>query len=57
MKFYFDKDNGTTAKLTRNEVAEHMSKLQIKEAIDTKKCNPTEKVIYATVGGYIRVEM
>lgn len=57
MKFYFDKNDGTTKKLTDKEVRERLSKNQIEEAIEAKKADPLEEVSYMTVGGFIRAEI
>lgn len=57
MKFYFDKANGETKRLTEKEVQQHLSKYQISEAKQAKKADPNEEVSYMTVGGYIRVEL
>lgn len=56
MKFYFDKQDGTNQELTMDEVREHMSEYNIKEAIEAKKADPLEEVSYMTVGGFIRVD-
>ncbi len=56
MKFYFDKQDGTSQELTMDEVREHMSEYNIKEAIEAKKADPLEEVSYMTVGGFIRVD-
>ena len=56
MKFYFDKQDGTSKLLTMEEVREHMSEYNIREAIEAKQADPQEEVVYMTVGGYIRVE-
>ena len=57
MKFYFDKHDGTSQELTPDELREHMSEYNIKEAIEAKKADPLEEVSYMTVGGFIRVEL
>lgn len=57
MKFYFDKQDGTSQELTDEEVREHMSEYNIREAIAAKKADPLEEVSYMTVGGFIRVEV
>lgn len=57
MKFYFDKKDGTTTLLSEEELREHMSEYNIREAIDAKQADPQEEVVYMTVGGYIRVEL
>jgi hypothetical protein len=56
MKFYFDKQDGTSQELTMDEVRKHMSEYNIKEAIEAKKADPLEEVSYMTVGGFIRVD-
>lgn len=40
MKFYFDKNDGTTKRLSDEEVREHLSICQVEEAIETKKSRP-----------------
>lgn len=50
MKFYFDKNDGTTKRLSDEEVREHLSICQVEEAIETKKADPLECVSYMTVG-------
>ena len=57
MKFYFDGYDGTRKELTMDELREHMSEYNIKEAIEAKKADPLEEVSYMTVGGFIRVEL
>ena len=57
MKFYFDKNDGTRKELSMDEVREHMSEYNIKEAMEAKKADPLEEVSYMTVGGFIRVEL
>ena len=57
MKFYFDKNDGTTKRLSDEEVREYLSICQVEEAIETKKADPLECVSYMTVGGYIRIEL
>lgn len=57
MKFYFDKNDGTSQKLTDEELREHMSEYNIYEATEAKKADPLEEVSYMTVGGFIRVEL
>lgn len=57
MKFYFDKHNGETKRLSKEELREHMSEYNIKEATAAKKADPAEEVSYMTVGGFIRVEL
>lgn len=57
MKFYFDKTNGESKKLTKTEALEHLSNYQLKEGIEAKKADPCEEVSYMTVGGYIRIEL
>lgn len=57
MKFYFDKNDGTTKELNYEEVREHLSHYQVDEAIEAKKADPLECVSYMTVGGSIRVEL
>ena len=57
MKFIFDGYDGTSKELTMDELREHMSEYNIKEATEAKKADPLEEVIYMTVGGFIRVEI
>ena len=57
MRFYLDKADGTSKRLTKAEVREHMSEYQITEATEAKRADPQELVSYMTVGGYIRVEI
>lgn len=57
MKFYFDKQDGTTKELTYEELNEHMSFYQIEDAIDGKIQRPDMELTYATVGGRIRFEL
>lgn len=57
MRFYFDKQDGTTEELTYEELTEHMSYYQIDDAIDEKIQRPDMELIYETVGGRIRFEL
>lgn len=57
MRFYFDGYDGTSKELSMDEVREHMSEYNIKEATEAKKSYPLEQVSYMTVGGFIRVEL
>ena len=57
MQFYLDRQDGTSKRLTEEEVREHMSEYQIGEAIAAKLVDPAEKVSYMTVGGFIRIEL
>lgn len=57
MKFYFDKTNGKSKRITKTEALEHLSKCQLIDAIEAKKADPCEQVSYMTVGGFIRVEL
>lgn len=56
MTFYFDNTDGTTQKLTNEEVRKYLSKYQIESAIEAKRTDPLEQVSYIVVGGFIRVE-
>lgn len=56
MTFYLDKTDGTTQKLTNEEVRKYLSKYQIELAIEAKRADPLEQVSYIVVGGFIRVE-
>lgn len=54
MKFYFtDRINGTPRELTTDEVHQHLSEGQIRDAIEAKQEDQNEEVSYMTVGGYI----
>lgn len=54
MKFYFaDRIGGTPREMTMDEVHQHLSEGQIREAIEVKQADPNEEVSYMTVGGYI----
>lgn len=57
MRIYFDKDNGESKELTKEEALEHMSKYQLSEGIAAKQSDPCEEVSYMTVGGFIRIEL
>lgn len=39
--------------MTMDEVHQHLSEGQIREAIEAKQADPNEEVSYMTVGGYI----
>ena len=57
MKFYFQDDAGNRRELTGDELREHMSEYNIREAIEAKQKDPAEEVKYMTVGGFIICEM
>lgn len=57
MKFYFQDNDGNRRELTADELREHMSEYNIREAIEAKQADPHEEVSYMTVGGFIICEM
>lgn len=56
MRFIYQAQDGKEKEMTQEEVREHMSEYQIKEAIAAKRSDPFEEVSYITVGGFIRVD-
>lgn len=56
MKFYFQDKRGNRRELDQDELREHMSEYNIREAIEAKQADPLEEVSYMTVGGFIIVE-
>jgi hypothetical protein len=56
MKFYFQDKQGNRREIDREELREHMSEYNIREAIAAKQADPNEEVSYMTVGGFIIVE-
>ena len=57
MKFYYQDKQGNRRDLSQEEVLEHMTPYQIREAIEAKQADPLEEVSYMTVGGFIILEM
>ena len=57
MKFYHQDKQGNRRELSQEEVLEHMTPYQIREAIEAKRADPQEEVSYMTVGGFIVVEL
>lgn len=57
MRFYFQDRQGNRKELTDEEVLEHMTPYQVREAIEAKQADPLEEVSYMTVGGFIIVEL
>jgi len=53
MKFYFQDEQGNRRELDHEELREHMSEYNIREAIEAKQTDPNEEVSYMTVGGSI----
>lgn len=53
MKFYFQDEHGNRRELSPEELLEHMSEYQIREAIEAKCADLLEEVSYMTVGGFI----
>ena len=56
MKFYFQDYQGNRRELSPEELREHMSEYNIREAIEAKQADPLEEVSYMTIGGFIIVE-
>lgn len=56
MKFIHQKANGKRVVLSEEEVHEHLSILQIQEAIEAKQADPLEEVSYMDVDGFIICE-
>ena len=57
MKFYFQDKQGNRRELSPEELLEHMSEYQIREAIEAKCVDPLEEVSYMTVGGFIVLDV
>lgn len=58
MKFYFQSKDGTVYReLGPEELREHMSEYQIREAIEAKQADPLEEVSYMTIGGFIVLDV
>jgi|GEM_PF-955091 len=57
MKFYFQDYAGNRRDLSADELREHMSEYNIREAVEAKQADPKEEVSYMTVGGFIICEM
>lgn len=56
MKFYLQDQKGNRRELSPEELREHMSEYQIREAVEAKQADPLEEVAYLTVGGFIIIE-
>ena len=56
MKFYFQDMQGNRRELSDDELREHMSEYNIREAVEAKRTDPLEEVSYMTVGGFIILE-
>ena len=56
MRIYFQDRQGNRRELNHEELREHMSEYNIREAIEAKQADPLEEVSYMTVGGFIIVE-
>lgn len=56
MKFYFQDEQGNRRELSPEELREHMSEYQIREASEAKLLDPLEEVSYMTVGGFIIID-
>ena len=56
MKFYFQDKQGNRRELSQEEVLEHMTPYQIREANEVKRRIDGE-VVYTTVGGFIIVDL
>lgn len=57
MRFYFQDRQGNRTELTDEEVLEHMTPYQVREATEAKQADPLEEVSYMTVGGFIIAEL
>lgn len=53
MKFYHQDKQGNRRELSPEELREHMSEYNIREAIEAKQADPLEEVSYMTVDGFI----
>lgn len=57
MIFYYQDKNGNRRELSPEELREHMSEYQIREATEAKQADPLEEVSYMTDGGFIICEL
>lgn len=56
-KFYFQDKQGNRRELDQEELREHMSEYNIREAIAAKRADPQEEVSYMTVDGFIVLDV